>query len=292
MLSYGLLNLDKPSGLTSRNVVDRVQRLVRPSKVGHAGTLDPLATGVLVVCTGAATRLIEFVQQQPKHYEGTFLLGRQSPTEDIEGDVTELAHPPVPTLEQIRSAACALTGPILQRPPAFSALKVAGRRAYDLARRGQQVQFEPRPVTIHALEVLAYDYPALVLRIECSSGTYVRSLGRDLAQSLGTAAVMSALVRTAVGPFRLEEAVAPDALTAENLSAHVRPALDAVAHLPRVRLAPDQAQRIRQGQTIALATATPDAAELAAVDDSGALVAILVPRAAGFWRPSRTLPPP
>src|SRR3972149_1595212 len=122
----GILNINKPAGLTSRRVVDMVQRLVRPAKVGHAGTLDPLATGVLVVCVGAATRLIEYVQRMPKSYVGTFLLGRQSPTEDVEGHVVELPNPPIPTLEQIHQAASNLTGNIFQRPPAFSALKING----------------------------------------------------------------------------------------------------------------------------------------------------------------------
>ena len=123
--------------MTSRDAVDCVQRLVRPLKAGHAGTLDPLASGVLVVCVGAATRLIEYVQRMTKQYTGAFLLGRRSPTEDIEGAVTELDSPPIPTLDQLTAAAAALTGTIQQRPPAFSAIKVAGRRAYDLARQGQ-----------------------------------------------------------------------------------------------------------------------------------------------------------
>jgi len=150
---YGILNLNKPAGVTSRRVVDDVQRLVRPAKVGHAGTLDPLATGVLVVCTGAATRLIEYVQQMPKSYTGTFLLGRQSPTEDVDGEVTELDSPPVPSWPEIEAAVRAFEGRIEQRPPAFSALKVGGRRAYDLARRGKSVELKSRPVTIHRISI-------------------------------------------------------------------------------------------------------------------------------------------
>ncbi len=149
----GLLNLNKSSGMTSRRAVDIVQRLVRPAKAGHAGTLDPLASGVLVVCVGAATRLIEYVQQMPKHYTGTFLLGRHSPTEDIEGEVTLLDNPPVPSLDAILAAACTLTGTIQQRPPDFSALKVQGRRAYDLARRGETVDLQPRTIVVHSIAV-------------------------------------------------------------------------------------------------------------------------------------------
>src|SRR5580692_3948023 len=132
----GLLNVLKPGGMTSRAVVDRVQRLVRPAKAGHAGTLDPLATGVLVVGIGFGTRLIEYVQRMPKRYRGTFLFGRQSPTEDVEGEIELLVDPPIPSRAAIEQAALLLTGEILQRPPSFSALKVAGQRAYDLARAG------------------------------------------------------------------------------------------------------------------------------------------------------------
>ena len=293
MAPYGILNLNKPAGVTSRRVVDDVQRLARPAKVGHAGTLDPLATGVLVVCTGAATRLIEYVQRMPKSYTGTFLLGRESPTEDVDGEVTELDNPPVPSRQQIEAAARAFVGRIEQRPPAFSALKVGGRRAYDLARRGQAVELEPRPVTIHRIEVARYDYPALTLRVECGSGTYIRSLGRDLAESLGTAAVMSKLVRTAIGRFRLEEAADPSRLTKENWTDLLLPPLWAVDALPRVELAGGEIARIRNGQTISGKGSLPPSPgqELAAVDARGRLVAILQPRGADLLGPVRNLPP-
>ena len=196
MLPFGLLCVNKPVGMTSRQAVNVVQRLARPAKVGHAGTLDPLADGVLVVGVGSATRLLEYVQQMRKRYVGTFLLGRSSPTEDTEGQVTECPDAPVPTLDEIGSAAARWTGRIAQRPPAFSALKVAGRRAYDLARRGKLPQLAPRPVDVFQIEIRRYQYPELVLNVECGGGTYIRSLGRDLAESLGTAAVMSALTRT------------------------------------------------------------------------------------------------
>jgi tRNA pseudouridine55 synthase len=141
---FGLLNLNKPSGITSRRVVDRVQRLVRPDKVGHAGTLDPLACGVLVVGIGQATRLVEYVQEMPKHYSATFLLGRTSTTEDVEGRVTELAGARPPARAELERAVRELTGQIEQRPPSFSALKIAGQRAYDLARAGDEVELAPR----------------------------------------------------------------------------------------------------------------------------------------------------
>jgi tRNA pseudouridine55 synthase len=284
---FGLLNLNKPAGMTSRRAVDCVQRLARPAKVGHAGTLDPLASGVLVACVGAATRLIEYVQQMPKSYVGTFLLGRQSPSEDIECEVTLLENPPIPSLEQIVAAARSLTGTIQQRPPEFSALKVGGRRAYDLARRGQAVSLEPRTIVVHSIEVEAYAYPELTLRIDCGSGTYVRSLGRDLAQKLGTAAVMSALVRTAIGSFRLADAVDPQTLTRENWADDLLPAVRAVESFPRVELNAEEVTRICAGLTVPRPVAPGEATEYAAVDPAGQLVALLVPRGPDLLGPCR-----
>lgn len=286
---HGVLNLNKPAGLTSRQAINRVQRLARPAKVGHAGTLDPLASGVLVVCVGGATRLIEYVQRLPKSYAATFLLGRESPTEDVDGQVTELADPPVPSLVQIVDAAKSLTGTIEQRPPAFSALKVGGRRAYDMARAGQKVDLAPRPVDVYRIEVVEYDYPQLRLEIDCGSGTYIRSLGRDLAISLGTAAVMSALERTAIGQFRIEEAVSPDPLTAENWTQHLHPPLAAVAALPQIELSAEEVALVRAGQFVPNRHGSPKP-EIAGVDAAGRLISILRPRHGGMLGPSRNLP--
>lgn len=290
MPPHGVLNLNKLPGVTSRRVVDRVQRLARPAKAGHAGTLDPLASGVLVVCVGAATRLIEYVQRMPKRYTATFLLGRESPTDDIEGEVAELPDPPVPDREQLRAAAQRFVGRIEQRPPAYSAVKVGGRRAYDLARRGEEVRIKARPVTVHRIDVIDYTYPRLTLDILCGSGTYVRSLGRDLAESLGTKAVMSALERTAIGEFRVDEAADAERLTPENWLEHLRPPLAAVGTLAQVELRDEQVEAVRHGRTIRLPAGLHGQAELAAIDAGGRLVAILT-RRGGAFRPSRVLAP-
>lgn len=286
---FGLLVLNKPSGVTSRRVVDQVQRLVRPAKVGHAGTLDPLASGVLVVGLGQATRLMEYVQELPKQYKGTFLLGRSSTTEDIEGEVTLLADAVQPAREDIERAADSLRGPIEQRPPAFSALKVGGRRAYDLARQGQAPELAPRGVRIERLVVTRYEYPELDLDVECSSGTYVRSLGRDLAERAGSAAVMSALVRTAIGAFRLEESVDPDQLTRDNLTGHLRDPILAVRGLmPEVALSDMDVERVGRGLPVSL---DEDCGErCAAIDSTGRLRAILVRRSASQYRPAKNFP--
>jgi tRNA pseudouridine55 synthase len=295
MFASGLLNLNKPTGMTSRRAVDIVQRLARPAKAGHAGTLDPLATGVLVVCVGPATRLIEYVQRMPKRYVGAFLLGRQSPTEDIEGQVTELLGARVPTADEVRAAASRFVGRIQQRPPAFSALKVGGRPAYELARQGRPAQLAARPVQIYRIEVKAYQYPELVLEVDCGGGTYIRSLGRDLAQSLGTAAVMSALERTSIGRFQIGESLDPRQLSPDTWSNHLHPPIVAVEHLPRVQLSADQFLRLRNGLPIAIehaadaAETDPGINEVAALDQERRLVAILAARDADQWRVQRSL---
>jgi len=281
---HGLLNVHKPRGITSRQAVNCVQRKVRPAKVGHAGTLDPLASGVLVVGVGSATRLVRYVQQMTKRYRATFLLGRHSPTEDVEGEVVLLDNPPVPADEEIRRAAATLTGEILQRPPAYSALKVRGRRAYKLARAGQSVELSPRRITIHRLEIVSYAYPRLTVDVDCGSGTYIRSLGRDLAESLGTAAVMSELVRIAIGGFHLEQAVTLDEFASGGVEEHLLPLLHAVGMLPRVTLSNHELAAVRNGRMIDR-RGLPPAEEYAAVDQPGRLVAILRPRDRGQLGP-------
>lgn len=287
MSVYGILNINKPAGLTSRQVVDNVLWLVPDAKAGHAGTLDPLATGVLVVCIGKATRLIEYVQRMRKRYRATFLLGRRSTTEDLEGEIELLDDAPQPTRAEIDEAARRLVGEITQRPPIYSALKVGGRRAHKLARAGKPVELAPRPVTVHSIQVLRYEYPELELDIECGSGTYVRSLGRDLAQSLGSDAVTASLTRTAIGCFRLEDAVTCDDLTLETLPGHLQPLLEALGEMPRIELDADQIQHVANGRAIALAL-PPGAAEVAAIDCHGQLAAILTPRDEGQAAPTRT----
>jgi tRNA pseudouridine55 synthase len=234
------------------------------------------------------------VQRMSKRYTGTFLLGRQSPTEDVEGDVTELPDAPIPTREQIAAAAAHFVGRIQQRPPAYSALKVAGRPAYKLARQGKQPQLAARPVEIHRIDIVAYQYPELVLDVQCGSGTYIRSLGRDLAESLGTAAVMSALVRSSVGSFSLDDAVDPRRLNADNLPQFLQPPLRAVEYLLRVQLSAEEVLNLRHGLTILSRWdhegQTTQAQEIVAVDPAGNLVGILVPGAAGRLRTLRNMP--
>ena len=283
---FGLLNVDKPAGITSRDVVNRVQRLVSPHKVGHAGTLDPLATGVLVIGIGPATRLVEYIQRMPKTYLGTFLLGRSSDTEDIEGNIVELSAAPVITQEQVLAVLPSFIGTIQQMPPAFSSLKVAGQRAYALARRGEAVELTPRPVEIHALEMVSFGYPEMQLLVRCGSGTYVRSLGRDIARALGTEAVMSALERQAIGSFRLENALSFDELSADLIRERLLSPALAVADLPQISLTAEECRRVVFGQL--LANRWPvTGSEIAAVDAAGELVAILTLAARNQLQPNK-----
>jgi tRNA pseudouridine55 synthase len=296
---FGILTVNKPAGCTSRDAVNRIDRLTWPVKCGHAGTLDPLATGLLVVCVGQATRLIQYVQQLPKRYKGTFLLGRRSPTDDLEGEIEVLAGAVEPSREAVEAALPEFLGGIQQRPPAHSAIKVDGQRAYERARRGDVFELAARTVTIHCLAIRRYEYPELELDIECGSGTYVRSLGRDLAAALWTAGVMSALVRTAIGDFRVEDAVPLDLLTAEKLKKHLQPALSAVANLQRIELNEGQLVEIRHGRPIRkprplgagpgkiLSAETGSPAEWAAIDAAGQLVALLTEKNGGELWPVR-----
>lgn len=291
----GLLNVNKHAGATSRDVVNRVQWQlkqiakrdgVKAAKVGHAGTLDPIATGVLVLCVGSATRLIEHVQRQPKRYRGTFLLGQSSPSDDIELPVEALPDAPVPTLEQLQSSLPSFTGAIQQVPPAYSAIKINGEKAYDLARAGKAPEMKSRTVTIYELTIVSYDYPELVLDIRCGSGTYVRAIGRDLAKSLGTAAVMSALERTEIGEFTVENAISVGSIDETTLPSLLLPAGLALTDTPRIEVNRTEIDELHNGRFLDRPQA-PKGPELAAFDTEGELIALLKPRGNGRLQPTR-----
>ncbi|MDP6447449.1 MAG: tRNA pseudouridine(55) synthase TruB [Pirellulaceae bacterium] len=275
---FGILNVYKPRGLSSRAVVNRIQRIVRPAKVGHAGTLDPLAEGVLVVCVGAATRLVSYMQETRKEYRGQFQLGVRSNTEDIEGTVEPVANAREPSSGELSAAARAFVGEIQQRPPAFSALKVRGRRAYDLARRGEIVDLEPRQVSVHRCELVNYSPPHFTLEVECGSGTYIRSLGRDIGEAVGSGAVMTGLIRTAVGSCRVERAIPLDDIEHSSVDHYLLPAALAVANLPKITLSAAEIVELRHGRFIA-DRFTFDEPEAAACTETGEFVAIVKRRA-------------
>jgi tRNA pseudouridine55 synthase len=249
----GFLLADKGAGLTSFQVVAHVRRVLRVPKVGHGGTLDPMATGVLPVLVGFATKLQPYLLSQDKEYLATIRLGVTTDTLDTTGRV--LTERPVPPVDEatIRAALRRFVGEIEQVPPMFSALHAGGRRLHELARAGIEVERAPRRVRIDAFDLVAWALPRLTVRVACGSGTYVRSLAHDLGQALGPGAHLEALRRTRVGRFRLEEAVPWDVLRQADrtvLAAHVGPPDRAVGHLPAVRLPATLWPRLRHGQTL------------------------------------------
>ncbi|QDT57242.1 tRNA pseudouridine synthase B [Caulifigura coniformis] len=270
---FGLLNLNKPAGITSRSVVDSVHRLLpRTSKVGHAGTLDPMATGVLVVCVGTATRLVPYVQELTKSYRAGFRLGCRSDTDDVTGSIVETVDARVPGREEIEHALQAFRGTIVQTPPQYSALRVGGKRAYDLARTGVAVELVPREVEISHLELVRCDGLEMEVDIDCSSGTYIRSIARDLGESLGIGGLMTSLVRTAIGPFRVEAARSVESLTAETLRDALLPAELSIGDRPRLNVTDSQATAIRQGVKLVFPSSNPSHPAVVAVDPAGRLV--------------------
>jgi tRNA pseudouridine55 synthase len=229
--------------MTSHDVVDAVRRALGTRKVGHAGTLDPMATGLLLVGVGRATRLLRFLGDLAKTYEGTGVLGVRTDTLDAEGAVVGTA-PVEATPAELDRAVAALLGESLQRPPAYSAVKVGGRKLYEAARKGEALEAEPRPIRVDAFEVLAFEPPTFDFRVTCSGGTYVRVLVADVGDALGCGAHLNRLRRTAIGPFDVRHAVPPDAVREPH------PLERAVAHLPRVELEAEEARVASHGSIL------------------------------------------
>jgi tRNA pseudouridine55 synthase len=271
----GLLNLNKPIGVTSRDVVDRVTRPLRKVKAGHAGTLDPLASGVLVVCVGAATRLIEFIQRMPKTYRAVIRLGATSDTLDADGTVVETVDPRVPGEDEVRQALATQVAVILQMPPDFSALKVNGKRAYDLARAGEEVTLAARPVTITRAELISYEWPRITIEVDCGSGTYIRSIARDVGEALGCGGLIEVLTRTKIGHFTIEDAIDPETLDRATILAGLRAPVEAISALERREVSAEDATAIGQGREI-VAESPAGAGEIALIGPDGRLLAIAV----------------
>jgi tRNA pseudouridine55 synthase len=275
----GWVILDKPVGLGSTPAVGKVRRLFGAQKAGHGGTLDPLASGVLPIALGEATKTVPFVMDGRKEYRFTLRFGQARSTEDAEGEVTATSDFR-PTDEGIRSALPAFLGDIEQIPPAFSALKIEGKRAYDLARAGQPVALKPRRVLIERLELLGRpdtDHADFV--VSCGKGTYIRSLGRDLACALGTVGHLSALRRTAAGPFREEAAISlPKLETLGHIPAllgALAPVATALDDIPALALTEAQADRLRQGQPVLLTRDAPPSGALLRAETGSRLVALV-----------------
>ena len=289
----GLAVLDKPGGMTSHDVVAAVRRALQIRRVGHAGTLDPPATGVLLVGVGRATRLLRFLATTEKSYDGTFALGATTTTLDAAGEVTATFEMRGVTPEAVAAAAATLTGDVTQLPPMVSAVQVGGRRLHELAREGVEVERPARQVVVQRFDVAPVDPaddPAGTggwrFSVTCSSGTYVRALVDDLGRALGGGAHVTSLRRTRSGTFTLADAMALEVALAEPgaLLAALRPPLAMVTHLGVVEVSADDAAHLVRGRRVTT-SAAGNPGEVAVRDGSGALVCVAVRDAAGVLRP-------
>ncbi|MBI4200405.1 MAG: tRNA pseudouridine(55) synthase TruB [Chloroflexi bacterium] len=296
----GILNVDKPSGLTSMEVVRRVKRATGQRHVGHGGTLDPYATGVLPVFLGQATRLMEYLVESTKHYLAVVHLGVTTDTYDLLGRVVEEHDASAIGREAVDVVLATLRGTIEQTPPMYSALKREGRRLYELARAGQEVERPARKVQVLRLELVGWRPPSLELNLECSRGFYVRSLAHDLGQRLGCGAHLSALRRTRTGPFTIEQAV-PLERVEEAFAQHrgeslLLPPDYTVLHLRPAAVTPEEERRIRNGQTVPLTPRTHYARHLdqcrAYTQDGRFLALLRFHRPLGLWQPFKVFPKP
>ncbi|GHF07741.1 tRNA pseudouridine(55) synthase TruB [Pseudolysinimonas yzui] len=272
--SGGILLLDKPQGPTSHDLVARTRRALGTRKVGHAGTLDPMATGLMILGVGSSTRLLTYLVGLDKEYTATIRLGQSTTTDDAEGEVVAETDASGVTPEAIAAEVTALTGEIAQVPSSFSAIKVDGRRSYDRARAGEEVDLPPRPVTVSEFAVLSRraEGPLLDLdvRVAVSSGTYVRALARDLGRALGVGGHLTALRRTRIGPFDIATAVHPD----DDLAAALLPPAEVAARLfPTVSMDADTTLALSQGKRVAVAVA--DAPVVAALAPGGRLAGLV-----------------
>ncbi len=289
MKNFGLLIVDKPVGPTSHHVVNIVRRGTGIRKVGHAGTLDPRASGVLVLCLGAATRLSEFLSTSTKRYQAIIRFGTTTRTYDSEGEVVRETGN-VPTQKDIEAVLPDFTGEISQIPPPFSAIKVKGKKAYELARKGEEPDLEPRVVTIYDLVVSTYKPPDLALEVECSAGTYIRSLAHDLGEVLSCGAHLAALRRLKAGPFAIKDAVPLPKLEVgfmvDKWERYVTPAADALPDFPVVHIEVEDMDRVKNGIRI---PAEPGSSGLArGISPDGELVAVLEAVEDGtLWHPRK-----
>ena len=298
----GILNIDKPAGMTSHDVVDRVRQISGQRRVGHAGTLDPLATGVLVVCLGQATRVAEYLMASDKVYRAQIRLGVSTDTHDAEGQVTATAEVDVGE-EEVREALASFAGSIQQVPPMYSALKREGVPLYKLARRGITVEREPRSVEIHDIELLDWNPPLLTIRVQCSPGTYIRALARDLGQKLDCGAHLQSLTRLASGHFTLEKAVSLDKLAKAfayfgeaqykqgDWQEHIHPMDEALLDFEPIVVDAQTEKRIRHGQQVEAppqAEGEEEGGLRRAYSQKGELIAILIhdPQT-GLWQPKK-----
>jgi tRNA pseudouridine55 synthase len=286
----GILSVNKASGPTSFAIVARLRQLSGERRIGHGGTLDPLASGMLPLFLGRATRLVEYLHEYPKTYRAGIELGITTDTYDAEGQITSQADASRVTLAMIEAALPSFVGDIDQRPPAFSAIKKDGQPLYKLARQGLAPEVESRRVTVHHLEMVAYQPPLLILDVECSKGTYIRSLAHDLGQKLGVGAHLKTLCRTSYGPFDIRDAVSmervEEAAAGGTLASLLLPMDTALASWPSMALSEEQAKAVTDGKAVAIETGAGE--RLRAYGPDGRFTALLFLDAeTGLWRPQK-----
>lgn len=289
----GLLNINKSAGMTSHDVVNRVRRILGQRRVGHAGTLDPTATGILLVCAGQATRLVEYLVPGIKTYQGSILLGKSTDTYDSEGETTSETGTEHVTREMVETAMGFFMGEIEQVPPAYSAVKRNGIPAYKLARKGEDITLPARKVRIDSFELLEWNRPRLNFRIVCHSGTYVRSIAHDLGAALETGGYLESLCRTTSGSWKLEGAHDLEEIEAaareDRLDSIIHPFSEVLADMPRITISAKEAEQLNCGRTLMLGIeGCPET--VCARTEAGRLVAILVPDGGNRWKPRKVFP--
>ena len=273
----GIFNINKPTGMTSHDAVAIIRKHLKQKRVGHAGTLDPLASGVLPICVGQATRVAEYLSERGKAYQADVKFGTATDTYDAEGTITATASTADLTLNMIQETLEQFRGPQVQYPPLYSAIKIQGQPAYKRARAGEVIVLEPRPIVIHSLEILEWIPPRLTLAIECSKGTYIRSLAHDLGMQLGCCAYLEALVRTRSGPFTLSDSITleqlADAVETNSIQHYSFPLDKALEQYPAFKIDAETVERIKHGNTFNNPVANNSG--LARVyDTNGAFIAI------------------
>jgi tRNA pseudouridine55 synthase len=291
MAVFGFVNVNKPQGVTSHDVVAQTRRTLGLKKVGHAGTLDPMATGVLILCLGGATRLSEYVMDTTKRYRATLHLGVETDTYDADGQVVAERDASGITRKDVERLLPTFVGEIDQVPPMFSAIKQRGRKLYELARAGEVVEREARQITIHELKMIDWSSPQVTLDVVCSPGTYIRSMAHDLGNALGVGASLAALERTASGVFTIDDSVPVDHfLNDPNWRSYIKTASEALADYYRLTLTGGAVNDIYNGRSISRTADLPDGSLAMGYDLGDQLLAVL--RADGaFWKPIKVFYP-
>jgi tRNA pseudouridine55 synthase len=291
-MTSGILNIDKPRGVTSFSVIGRVRRLTGIRRVGHAGTLDPFAQGVLPVCLGRATRLIEYIVEQPKLYRGVVRLGITTDTYDSEGMAVATGHPGSINRQDVEGALTGFAGDIEQVPPPYSAIKRAGRPLYDYARAGETVTVQARRVKVYRVELLRFEPPRLEIEVECGGGTYIRSIAHDLGQLLGCGAHLESLTRLRSGPFELGDAFSFDDLDAapepDSWQALLLATDRAIESWPAAVLGEDNSLLVTHGRDISFES-DPDEGRCRAYSSGGTFLGVLQKLSTNHWKAAKVL---